>query len=106
CVLRAAIGANGRGQGLICPAASGAEASWASPEIEIIAAQSLIQLANHFKGTQVLARPQRRIRERDGGSLDLADIKGRESAKRALEVAAGGGHNLTAKAYSYTRFST
>jgi magnesium chelatase family protein len=84
-VLPAAIGANGRGQGLICPAASGAEAAWASPEIEIIAAQSLIQLANHFKGTQVLARPQPRIREREGSSLDLADIKGQESAKRALD---------------------
>src|SRR5262245_29354922 len=75
-VLPAAIGANGRGQGLICPEASGAEAAWASPEIEIIAAQSLIQLANHFKGTQVLARPQPRIREREGGLLDLADFKG------------------------------
>src|ERR1041385_6598206 len=42
-VLPAAIGANGRGQGLICPAACGPEAAWASPEIEIVAAQSLIQ---------------------------------------------------------------
>ena len=55
--LPAAIGANSRDEGLICPAACGAEAAWASPDIQIIAANSLIQIANHFKGTQVLSRP-------------------------------------------------
>jgi magnesium chelatase family protein len=93
-VLPAAIGANARGEGLICPAKCGPEAAWASPEIEIIAAASLIQLANHFKGTQVLSRPQPKILEVAGAALDLVDIKGQESANRALEVAAAGGHNL------------
>jgi magnesium chelatase family protein len=93
-VLPAAIGANARNEGLICPAVCGPEAAWASPEMEIVAANSLIQLANHFKGTQVLTRPQPKIREKHGDGLDLQDIKGQESAKRALEVAAAGGHNL------------
>lgn len=60
----------------------------------MLAPASLIALINHFKGTQVLSQPMPVAAEDSADFPDLRDIKGQESAKRALEIAAAGGHNL------------
>jgi magnesium chelatase family protein len=92
-VLPAAIGASSRDLGLICPAAQGGEAAWAG-RIAVVAAPDLLSLINHFRGTQPLNPPQPAGVADPGPTPDLAAVRGMETGRRALEIAAAGAHNL------------
>ena len=93
-VLAAALGASAIDAGLICPASQGGEAAWAG-RIEVLAAPDLLSLVAHFKGEQVLTPPEPAgLAAASEAAPDLAEVRGLEQGRRAIEIAASGAHNL------------
>lgn len=91
--LSAALAASAAGLRLICPMACGGEAAWAG-DIDVLAPPDLTSLLNHLRGEQILTAPRPHIGPDRGQYLDMADLRGQETARRVLEIAAAGQHNL------------
>ena len=93
-ILPASVWANQHGMGIICPGDQGAEARWAG-HTNILAPFHVLELINHFKGSQILPLPQV-TNTTDAGTygIDMSDVHGQVAAKRALEIAAAGGHAM------------
>lgn len=93
-VLPTAIKARVSGRKLILPADNAPEAGIIQG-LDVFPAQDLAKVVEHLQGVKRLVRWQQAIeRHKTSYSMDLSEVKGQFPARRALEIAAAGGHNL------------
>ena len=92
-VLPASVKAVELGLGIVCPKDNGSEAAFSANK-EIRPVKHILDVLNFFKGNIVIEQPKMPVVDEREYQIDMADVKGQESAKRAMLIAAAGGHNL------------
>jgi magnesium chelatase family protein len=93
-VLPALLRARARGRRVVVPRANAEEAALI-PEVDVLVADTLTDVCAWLKGAHELPPPTAALTlSNDDGGLDLIDVRGQLQARRALEIAAVGGHHI------------
>lgn len=92
-ILPAAVFATAQNKEFICPACQAKEAFW-SGNSSVFSAETLFDLLAFLKDGVPLPQPDLSVETHESFSADISEIKGQETAKRAVEIASAGGHNL------------
>jgi magnesium chelatase family protein len=91
--LPAALKAGEAGKSVFVPVQNGLEATLSTARVFV--AETLLEVTGHLRGTRVAAPLHRCVpRVADSSAPDLSEVKGQGMARRALEIAAAGGHNI------------
>ena len=95
-VVCAALAASACDRTLVVPDANSGHASQV-PDAKILAAPDLLTLCAHINGSYTLEAIEPYLPPVESSPADIADVVGQDTARRALEIAASGGHNLLLK---------